>query len=332
MSIRECDGPHDWQPDEQSVAPGWWACANCPATSATCAVCKGPSGWSLLICDRCERREQRVLEDIPRILRQADGASGGGGPSLTGRVSGTRAEDIDSIREPEDVYDALWGWVAAWAEYAGAANTDAIDYLSRHIRWAVHNPEASRWEQYRHAVRALRAASLAVVGLAPHRLADRCMHCGGRVVQDRADARGVAFEDGLQDVARCTGCGMTWGDRTAFQRVVRQAIHELGTHHPDLYVTREQARRIYPDVASGTVRQWLKRDRDRYWSSIREWDAWFDRWTAWEAEGNIGPLPQQPEIAERDVREDDDGRLRLGDLHVLVARLAAISSSRESVA
>lgn len=329
---------HEWiETDDPRSEIEAWACAECDLTSASCIVCQRATGSSLLICARCIAREERLLDDVVRILGQDQGSPGDdpdgwgapdlsdlGGPSLPRspmdyrvRVSGSRAGG--DRRSAEDVHDALRSWVTMWSHYAGHADGDAVGYLKGRLLWAAHNIGQSQFWDYRAAIRKLRATALGIVGLAPHALADRCMHCGGRVVQDRADYRGIAYDTGLQDVARCTGCGMTWGDRTAFQRVVRQHLHELGDTRPDAWVTRDQIRTIYPWLQGGTLRQWIKRDRDRYARSIRVFDAWYDRWSAWQEEGNIGPLPDEPEIFDREIREED-GLLRLGDIHTLIAR------------
>lgn len=323
MSVEECE-VHEWVAvDSPRSAIEAWGCRECEATSASCGVCKRATGSALLVCQPCIRREQRILDDIPRILDQwGNDAVRKGTPGLTARVSGANGSDV-GMRAPRDVWAALGAWEDEWAKRFGEVEMgdSTIDYLKGHIIWAAHNPVESRWEEYRSGVRAIRATALAIVGLAPVRLGDRCTHCGGKVVRDRADSKGIAYTDGLQDHVRCTGCATTWGKAEDFKAAVVGNIRQLGLNYPGLYATREQVRKIYPGVAAGTIRQWLKRDRDRYAEDVRIFDEWYDEWTAWQDAGNIGPLPNEPEIRDREIRENETGGIRLGDLHVMVARL-----------
>lgn len=106
---------HDWRHTDTPGAE--WTCAECTETCATCGTCGGPSGTSLLLCQVCERRAARVLDDIadalshyqhsPRSLVSSPGdmrLTPGG----TGGTGGTGHDD------PDGVMDILWGWVARW--------------------------------------------------------------------------------------------------------------------------------------------------------------------------------------------------------------------------
>ena len=314
---------HDWQPSERDGDPHPWRCAECNETSAMCSVCEGASGGALLICPRCERREERVLEAIGRILDQAWGAAGGSGQRFRlFTVKGTGVDEDDRIRQGTE--DRLQGWVARWSEHTQNPGMGAIDYLRSRLIWAVHNPKASAWDEYRSDIRSIRGSALVEVGLAPEELADRCMHCRGRLVQDRADWRGKAHDDGLQDEVRCTGCGLTWTTRDQARISVRHHILALRWKSPSALVTLEQARKIFTEVPIETMRSWVKRDRKDHVRSIAETDAWDDRWTAWEDSGQIGPLPAPPTFYDRQLpergRRGSRSLYRLGDLDSYATR------------
>ena len=162
----------------------------------------------------------------------------------------------------EDIIDELWHWQRLWAERVGAMNAWVTDFLHQHILWAVHNPRESGWDNYRRDMRRIIGALRAIVGITPERLPDRCVQCGGRVVQDRADERDVPFPDGLQDEVRCTGCGLLWKDRATFEALAKAKISRLADDAPDALVTLEEAKVIFKgrEIPSTAWRDWKRHD------------------------------------------------------------------------
>lgn len=319
------DHHHDWRPSIREHDPHEWQCSECSETSATCSVCSGASGGSLLICESCLSRQRALLASIERFMTMP--GSDRGTRSPMGKFSIVSGRGGGGGGSSETAEERLLGWVARWSEHMPNPGLSAIDYLNAHLIWAVHNQEASRWPDYLADAPRIRGAARAESGLAPERHRQRCMHCGGHVVQDRHDKRENPYADGLQDVVRCTGCAMTWGDRSAFQRNVKQHIHELPANHPHRLVTLDQARLIFPDVPTDAWRKWAHRDRVDHARSIAECDAWDDKWTAWEESGQIGPIPAPPEIRELQLPPfmSPDGKrcYRLGDMLAMAERRAA---------
>lgn len=325
---------HDWRRTESPAGEQPWRCAECEATSATCGTCKRASGSSLLLCQRCERMAARLLDDIEDALShyRPDPRSLVPSPGDMRLVpGGGQAGGIDS---PDDVTSALLGWVARWTEHAGATNAAAGDYLRSHHMWAAHNPELSHWPAYLDDLRWLRHQARRIAGLLPKRLPEPCVHCGGQVVQDWADKWWQPLNDGLSDVVRCLGCGMTWGDRARWLFSTRQHIVDLPSEHPDSLITLAQARMIWPEVPAATWRQWAKRWRDDGEDAIERARHWWDlrcaylagpgSWPAWAPETWQGPgdPPSMPGwLPERGVRRGEV-LYRVGDLHALVQRWA----------
>lgn len=293
--------PHicDWTP----TPCGDFACADCGATSPACIVTdtrRGthPTGSSTPICDHCLKIEGYVLDDITDALTWWDERDRNPQRSPMAfslvRVHGAPTA-AGGIRYPEDVHHELLAWAIRWAAHTGrpADGEDTVAFLKSRHMWAATNPDTSRFHWYREHVRTVRHAARRVAGLTPDRHPEACMHCGGRIVQDRADHRWQPYPDGRQDTVRCTGCGLTWNDRTAFQRNVRHHIWELPLEHPDQLVTLDQAAQIFPDVPRSTFRYWIHEDRR---SKVRQ-------------------IPE---------RGDSGGRAlyRLGDLHAKVVARA----------
>ncbi len=349
------DLDHDANPSLGRRVQGVWLCSECGETCRSCVVTDGmarehPTGNTADICDRCLRVEQYVLDDITDALgywderdrhrRRSPTAFG-----VVGRVDGTGVGE--RLRYPEDVGNELLGWAVRWAAHTGAMTAEhnsQVDYLKSRLYWAAHNRAASSWDDYRAEVRRLRAAARSVVGLAPDRHPEACMHCGGRIVQDRADEKWRPLPEGLSEVVRCTGCGLTWGDREAFQRNVRHHVWALPHDHPAQLVTLDIAAKIFPDVPRPTMRSWIHRDRrlhDRSLVRLAEWeagdwetwpdedvDAWADweaTWHRWHVEGHAGPRPAPPgfyvrRLPECGTSKDDLPLYRLGDLHAMAVR------------
>lgn len=253
---------HEWI--ENKVARGdseLWGC-ECGEFSDICHVCSGPSGSSLWICERCLRAEEVVLDDIERFTQQWDERDRRREQSpMAPKLTLSKSVGSDGPAQPEDIEDELLAWHALWAEHHTPTREGVVGDLKRWLRWAVHNPRLSGWETYRDEVRQIRSKIQRVVGLAPEVVPNRCMYCNGRVVQDRCDKRGIPYADGRQDLVRCTRCGVTWDDLTAFQIVVRQGIRDLPMTAPDAMVTFEQAKKIWPTVDRFAWRDWRGRDR-----------------------------------------------------------------------
>lgn len=211
---------------------------------------------------------------------------------------------------------------------------DAIAGLKHLHVWAAHNTDASDWLAYLKAMRKLRHQARRIAGLLPERLPEPCPHCGGQVVQDWADQWWKPLETGLSDVVRCTGCGMTWGDRARWLFSTRQHIVDVPEMHPDSLVTLAQARMIWTDVPAATWRSWAKRWRDdgedaieraRHWWNLRcaylagpsAWPSWAP--SSWPGPGDPPPMPGR--LPERGARRGV-ALYRVGDLQALVQRWA----------
>jgi len=293
---------HEWTATETG-----WACVECSETSATCRVCRRASGCSLLICDGCTKAVATVLRGIrsalelwqptPLTILQAtrydrDRVSGHGDDDRL-PFGITLDEPHPGILDPSDVVDILWGWVEMWREASG--NVDdlpPLDSLRSHIMWAVHNPEASAWDEWLGEMRSLRHHARRLAGLLPRREHGPCIHCGGEVVRDWAEKDWTPRKDGLSDEARCTGCGTTWENHGSWRFAQRHTIRLLPHAEPDMLVTLEEARAILHDVPAGTLRQWMLRDRK---AEVRQ-------------------------VPERGWDERGVPVYRLGDLHALATR------------
>lgn len=207
---------------------------------------------------------------------------------------------------------------------------NAIDELKGMHLWAAHNPEASDWPGYWRAIHRLLWRARSEAGLMPQVQAEPCVHCGGDCVRDWSDRDWEPLTDGLSDVVRCTGCGMTWGDREDWRRVSRHHLVVLADEHPDALVTLDQARTIWTDVPAATWRQWLKRDRDAWEQSVDEAIVWHTAWCELEAEpGPPIPRDEPPELSPRRIPEHGQDRhgaalYRVGDLAAMVARRADV--------
>jgi hypothetical protein len=317
---------HDFQATERG-----WACESCPETSATCGTCQGASGSSLLICPSCIAEEERVLRGIDEALGyyQPDPRPLVRSARLGGtRISGSRdasmgATSLDDGPDPGDVEDMLLPWVARWVEFTGAENVSATEYLRSRLLWASHQPELSGWTDYREDVRKARFAARRVARLLPVRRPVGCPHCGGTVVQDWADSKWRPNGDGLSDVRRCTGCGMTWGNDEQWAKALTKHVQAAPEVKPGALVTIERAKAIWPDVPGATMRSWLKRDRDaeeHYLGRLAEHEAALAR-----GENSDPPYWVGRRLPERGYDP------RTGEPVYLVADLAAMAELRVSV-
>lgn len=312
----------------------YWNCTDCGAESVTCGTCGRPSGTHLLLCERCQRQADRVLDDIEAALShyERDPRSLVSSPGDMRLVPVPSGSSVDALETPGQIRDRLWAIVARWTEYVGAQNSDAIDALKAMHIWAAQNPEKSGWTEYLHEARLLRHQARRIAGLLPKRLAEPCVHCGGQCVQDWSDDEWQPLETGLSDVIRCTGCNMTWDDHAGWRFATRHHIFALPEIHPDSLVTLAQARMIFPDVPAATFRSWAQRWREdgeslieralTWWAAECAWRRGERPW--WAADDWKGP-GEAPSLAgwlpERGER-DGETLYRVGDVLELVNRRA----------
>ena len=181
-----CAHRHEWTATETS-----WACPECGETPATCRVRGNAPGCSLLICDECTKSVAAVLRDIRSALEMWQPT-----PPTTlqatrydrDRVNGNRDNDrlpfgimLDEphpgILNPSDIMNILWDWAEMWQEASGIADASPpLDSLKSHIMWAVHNPEASAWDEWLSEMKSLRHHARRLAGLLPRREWGPCIH------------------------------------------------------------------------------------------------------------------------------------------------------------
>ncbi|WP_434080379.1 hypothetical protein [Sanguibacter sp. Z1732] len=217
----------------------------------------------LPICPPCLRHEHRVLDDIADALGHWQHQPRSLVPAIRydrDRTEGAGDGPKDGITHPADVLEALWEWAGSWAQRTGGtANAAVLDHLKARTLWAAHNPQAAQWAAYRPAMRQLRHAARRIAHLLPQRQNGPCVHCGATVVRDWADRDFQPLPTGLSDMHRCTGCGITWGDRSWWMTVNRTTLQALPEVKPEQYVTLEDAWLIFPDVPKPTWRKWKER-------------------------------------------------------------------------
>ena len=299
---------HEW-----TATPDGWACVECGETSATCRVCSRASGCSLLICDGCASAVGAVLRGIRSALelwqptplatlqatRYDRDVVHGQGTGTDDRLPFgiTLDEPHPGIVHAADVVGIIWDWVEMWREVSGIPDElPPLESLRSHVMWAVHNPEKSAWDDWLREMRSLRHHARRLAGLLPRREHGPCIHCGGEVVRDWAERDWTPRADGLSDEARCTGCGMTWGNYGAWKFAQKHTIRLLPHAEPDMLVTLEEARAILPDVPAATLRSWMLRDRE------------------------AGERGEERAVPERGWDERGVPTYRLGDLHALATR------------
>ncbi len=270
MTDARTEHPHEW-----TLTDDTWACAECEETCATCVVTdlkrgQHPTGSALLICDNCLDYERRVLDQVADALGHWRYERRSLIPAI--RYDRDRADmappDDDApppaFAHPLDVVEVLWSWADAWAEGLNIEPlTTPTETIKAGLMWAAHNADDSAWDDYREEVRKLRHHARRLAGLLPKRQNGPCVHCGGSVVQDWADEKWQPRPDGLSDLLRCTGCGLTWNDRHAWAFTNRHTLRLLPDLTPDNLVTMEDAWLIFPDVPKATWRKWNQRDRER---------------------------------------------------------------------
>lgn len=317
---------HEWVRDQSAEGIRAWACRDCEETSATCGTCGKASGSSLLLCDRCHEHTRRVLDDIAHALSlwEPDPRSLIKSPGSMSLVPQPGARDA-GFRTPDDVEGELLGWVARWTEFTAPENVGWLGFLGGHLIWAAHNAEVADWKAFLDDTRRLRSAARRIAGILPRFMREPCAHCGGPVVQDRADRHWNPLTGQLPDTVRCLECGRAWDDPLLFTFANRQHIVAAPAEHPDALVTLDQARMIWPDVPAPTWRQWVRRDRVAWENSVIEAQIWHEAWTEYEAEpGPSLPRDEPPDLVERMLPECGEREgvalYRLGDLRVMVDR------------
>ncbi len=292
-------------------------CTDCDTTTRGCSECDEPLTTALTICDPCLKRARKIITDTVDAIATV--------PFHHAEIMGLQAVRYDRvhvttsdddarlpfgldrvIEDPEDTRiaaaktpatatDVLLGWARAWADARG----DQLQphawatYLVDHTLWAAQNPQVSGWDTYLDEARQVRATVRRLLGLQPERQPAPCVHCGGTVVQEWTT-------HGLNDALRCTGCGLTWRDRTWLTFANLHTIHELPQTHPDTLVTIADAKAIY----RGRIRPNLL-------------DLWAHR-------GALTPASNHDGAPLRDVR--GAALYRLGDIDARASRVGASAS------
>lgn len=302
---------HEWTRNPTGEGITAWACTECAETSATCGTCGEASGSSLLLCERCHREAARVLDNIAHALSlwEPDPKSPVKSPGNMALIP-MPSSSCGGLQTPDDIEAELLGWVARWTEHTTPENVGWLGFLSGHLMWAAHNPQASDWPAFLKDARRLRTAARRIAGLLPRFMPEPCAHCGGPVIQDRADERWNPLTGQLPDTVRCLKCGSTWDDPLLYAFSNRQHLIDAPDKNPDAWITLEQARMIWPDIPSVTMRSWVRRARETYAWGVERAQEW------WAEQPEIGPTTRPPEVVRwlpsRDGR--DGPRYRLGDL------------------
>lgn len=246
--------------------------------TADCVTCARPVDAELAICATCLTDAQQIIRDtadlvghIPETTREVMGLRAirydkppAGNPDDGDLPFGLNVmyddpEDtrIRTIRRPETALDVLHGWADGWADRRGDTVGNIFDYLVAQTRWAAQHLDTGVWRTYLHEARSVRNVIRRLAGLTPVTVPTPCPRCGDRVIQTWDTA------DGLGDEHTCTGCRTSWDGPGPFVREAIETITDLDVHAPDMLVTAEDARAIYPDLKRNTLNVWLKRDRER---------------------------------------------------------------------
>lgn len=231
-----------------------YACTECTETSPACVNGGHPSGRALLICQRCEQRAMRLLDDIEHAVELYVGVVPDGVI-----LQGVHDDTSDVVEDRTTVMDALAGWAARWWEWGPGGQESVVDYLRSHTMWAANNADLSGWRGYWRALLRLRHRARAEAGLLPQLQAEPCVYCGGRVARDWADENWEPLPDGLSDGVRCMDCGTVWDSVGRWVFTTRSYIAEAASLAPDLPVSIEDARTVWPDLPKTTVFSWVTR-------------------------------------------------------------------------
>jgi len=267
---------HEWQPTEpHDLGEGYpgFECLHCEETTHPCLECGRAMGTSLLVCDRCLERAKRVVGDVAgwmtehtfgvnlvtlravRYDRDRPGASDDARLpfGLDAVVVDPEDTRISALKHPDDAVAILRDWASSWADRRREViGGDELGYLLDHTLWAIQNQAESDWTQFHDEARQVRAVVRRLLGIAPEREPVPCVHCGGRIVRDWTD-------DGLDDVRRCTRCGMEWETHARLLHTNALVLHALPETDPDTLATREQIWRVYPLLQRATLRLWIHR-------------------------------------------------------------------------
>lgn len=268
---------HEWHRNPHA-GPDAWACPHCGAESTSCQTCRNrPTETTLPICRRCIDRERDIIDAI------ADHATNITDPAASyTTVRSTRfdlantkgAEDPNRLPFGWDVFydddyrgtlgintaEGIWQTLAEWADTWAEARNDHgprndIHYLKTHIIWAATNPHTSAWDDYRVEIRQLHGRAYALDPTTPEKVGAHCLDCGGPLTREWT-------KDGLDDTVACDVCGRTYTDQT-YRLAMLDQIRQAPQLRPDALITEPEARKVFPHLGPTTIRQWIKRDRDR---------------------------------------------------------------------
>lgn len=154
--------------------------------------------------------------------------------------------------DPPSVLAVLTGWEDQWRaeQHQPAAERTSVaaaaEYLVVHAAWAAQHSDS--WGDFVEETRALRWRLRILTGddRRPVKAAVPCPYCAGTIVQRWRDVDPERpGSGGLEDVRRCTVCGLTWPTEAHFRMAMREAHQALPRTHPDALVTIEDAKRIY---------------------------------------------------------------------------------------
>jgi hypothetical protein len=243
-----------------------------------------------------------------------------GGDALATLVGGS--PDAASSRDERDgdprARQVLESWAAWWRELRdepGRGNlADTCDYLRSRSLWAAQSFE--EWPDYLTELREVRREVRHIIGVdtTPVREVVPCVHCGATITREWT-------EQGLADLRQCRGCGLTWIDAAHLAFINRDTLLALPATHPDVSVTMEQARKVWPKIPRNTWNQALGRDQRK----ADAWDAYLAdlRTSTWTI-----PQPKHPRrhvriAPERGTDERGDVLYRLGDLARIAERITA---------
>lgn len=167
---------------------------------------------------------------------------------------------IELMRDPTNVIQSLHDWADDWAETLDTQwDGNVFTWLKDHTIWAANNHPA--WNDYLNDLNHVIRRFYAFAGLTPQPDRAPCVHCGGTIVQDWADKHGNPNNDGLQDLLRCTGCGLTWNDHAHLDPLKIQTIRSAPFKYPDTLVTLKEARAALRNIKRNTINQAISRDR-----------------------------------------------------------------------
>ncbi|MBN8883470.1 MAG: hypothetical protein J0H73_14290 [Salana multivorans] len=267
---------HDYvtQLGDEGRPTSFGACTVCgELPPAVCAVCGWPTPSARPIHDACLEREQAVLEDVSGLLADvpepARSILTAVAYDLAGVTAGSDPERLPfgldavtddwfhhaaGIRTTHGAVEVLQEWVRAWGD-AGAgtpAVAAPVEYLRSRLVWAATNPDRSGFEDYRREVRTVRGRLQFLAGL-PVETGGRCITC-----HTQAPLVREWTPSGLDDVARCQVCGDTY-DTTRLLLAQRQRVRGVPSTRPDALVTEPEARRIFVELGSSTIRLWIHR-------------------------------------------------------------------------